>query len=161
MNESIDQRIIDLGLTLPDPLQIPPNVVVPLSMVKVVGTRVLVSGHGPQNDDGSIAEPLGQVGTDLTLEQGIAAARRVALTMLGSLQRELGSLDRIKDWVKVLGMVNSAPGFTGQTPVINGFSNLIFEVFGESKGLPVRTAVGMAGLPFNIPVEIEAELALD
>ena len=161
MNESIDQRIIDLGLTLPAPLQIPPNVVVPLSMVKVVGTRVLVSGHGPQNDDGSIAEPLGQVGTDLTLEQGIAAARRVALTMLGSLQRELGSLDRIKDWVKVLGMVNSAPGFTGQTPVINGFSNLIFEVFGESKGLPVRTAVGMAGLPFNIPVEIEAELALD
>ena len=161
MNESIDQRIIDLGLTLPAPLQIPPNVVVPLSMVKVVGTRVLVSGHGPQNDDGSIAEPLGQVGTDLTLEQGIAAARRVALTMLGSLQRELGSLDRIKDWVKVLGMVNSAPGFTGQTPVINGFSNLIFEVFGESKGLPVRTAVGMAGLPFNIPVEIEAELALE
>ena len=160
MNESIDQRIVELGLTLPGPLQMPPNVVVPLSMVKVVGKRVLVSGHGPQNDDGSIAEPLGQVGKDLDLEQGVAAARRVALTMLGSLQRELGSLDRIKEWVKVFGMVNSAPGFTGQTPVINGFSNLIVEVFGESRGLPVRSAVGMAGLPFNIPVEIEAELSL-
>ena len=160
MNESIDQRIIELGLILPAPLKLPPNVVVPLSMVKIVGKRVLVSGHGPQNDDGSIAQPLGQVGKDLTLHEGVAAAGRVALTMLGTLQRELGSLDVIKDWVKVFGMVNSAPGFTGHAPVINGFSELILEVFGESRGLPTRSAVGMAGLPFGIPVEVEAELEL-
>ena len=129
-------------------------------MVKVIDKRVIVSGHGPQNDDGSIAEPLGQVGGDVTLEEGVEAAKRVALTMMGTLQRELGSLDEIKSWVKVFGMVNSAPGFTGQTPVINGFSQTIVEVFGEEVGLAARSAVGMAGLPFNIPVEVEAELEL-
>jgi enamine deaminase RidA (YjgF/YER057c/UK114 family) len=80
--------------------------------------------------------------------------------MLGTLQRELGSLDKIKTWISVLGMVNSAPGFTGQTPVINGFSETIIEVFGEEKGKAARSAVGMAGLPFGIPVEVQAELEL-
>jgi len=141
-------------------LQLPPGVAIPLVMVKVIDKRVIVSGHGPQNDDGSIAEPLGQVGGDVTLEEGVQAAKRVALTMMGTLQRELGSLDEIKSWVKVFGMVNSAPGFTGQTPVINGFSQTIIEVFGEEVGLAARSAVGMAGLPFNIPVEVEAELEL-
>jgi len=129
-------------------------------MIKVLGKRIIVSGHGPQNEDGSIAEPLGQVGSELSVEEGITAARKVALTMMGTLQRELGSLDEIKSWVKVFGMVNSAPDFTGQTPVINGFSETIVEVFGEDKGLASRSAVGMAGLPFNIPVEVEAELEL-
>ena len=160
MSESIDQRIIDLGLTLPAPIQVPPGIIVPLVMVKIVGNRVLVSGHGPQNDDGSIAEPLGQVGSDVTQEQATYAARRVALTMLGTLQRELGSLDVIKSWVNVLGMVNTAPGFTGQTPVINGFSETIIEIFGEEKGMAARSAVGMGGLPFGIPVEVQAELEL-
>jgi enamine deaminase RidA (YjgF/YER057c/UK114 family) len=160
MSESIDQRIIDLGLTLPAAVQIPPGITVPLAMVKVVGKRVLVSGHGPQNDDGSIAEPLGQVGSDVTQEQAIKAARRVALSMLGTLQRELGTLDNIKAWVVVLGMVNTAPGFTGQTPVINGFSETIIEIFGPEKGMAARSAVGMGGLPFGIPVEVQAELEL-
>ncbi|MBT3622833.1 MAG: RidA family protein [Gammaproteobacteria bacterium] len=157
---SADQKVRELGLVLPPPLQLPPGVAVPLVMVKVIDKRVIVSGHGPQNDDGSIAEPLGQVGGDVTLEEGVEAAKRVALTMMGTLQRELGSLDEIKSWVKVFGMVNSAPGFTGQTPVINGFSQTIIEVFGEEVGLAARSAVGMAGLPFNIPVEVEAELEL-
>ena len=157
---SADQKVRELGLVLPPPLQLPPGVAVPLVMVKVIDKRVIVSGHGPQNDDGSIAEPLGQVGGDVTLEEGVQAAKRVALTMMGTLQRELGSLDEIKSWVKVFGMVNSAPGFTGQTPVINGFSQTIVEVFGEEVGLAARSAVGMAGLPFNIPVEVEAELEL-
>ncbi|MBT5153442.1 MAG: RidA family protein [Gammaproteobacteria bacterium] len=157
---SADQKVRELGLVLPPPLQLPPGVAVPLVMVKVIDKRVIVSGHGPQNDDGSIAEPLGQVGGDVTLEEGVEAAKRVALTMMGTLQRELGSLDEIKSWVKVFGMVNSAPGFTGQTPVINGFSQTIVEVFGEEVGLAARSAVGMAGLPFNIPVEVEAELEL-
>jgi enamine deaminase RidA (YjgF/YER057c/UK114 family) len=160
MSDSIDQRVLDLGLVLPAPIQLPPGVSVPLVMVKIVGSRAIVSGHGPQNDDGSIAEPLGQVGDAVSLEEAVVAARKVALTMLGTLQRELGSLDKIKTWISVLGMVNSAPGFTGQTPVINGFSETIIEVFGEEKGKAARSAVGMAGLPFGIPVEVQAELEL-
>ncbi|MDG1231278.1 MAG: RidA family protein [Pseudomonadales bacterium] len=160
MSDSIDQRVLDLGLVLPAPIQVPSGITVPLLMVKVIGTRALVSGHGPQNDDGSIAEPLGQVGDAVTQEQAIVAARKVALTMLGTLQRELGSLDKIKSWVNVFGMVNSAPGFTGQTPVINSFSETIIEIFGEEKGMAARSAVGMGGLPFGIPVEVQAELEL-
>ena len=160
MSDSIDQRIKNLGLTLPAALQIPPGIEVPLTMLKVLGKRVLVSGHGPQADDGAIAQPLGQLGSELSLEQGAQAARRAALSMLGTLQRELGSLDAIKCWVKVLGMVNSAPGFTQQTAVINGFSNTILEIFGRERGLATRSALGVAALPFGIPVEVEAELEL-
>lgn len=160
MTGRVEQRIKDLGLVLPAPLQIPPGVNVPLAMIKVLGKRVLVSGHGPQEADGSIAQPLGQVGSDLTVEEGAAAARKVALAMLGTIQREIGDFDRIDCWVKVFGMVNSAPGFTGQTPVVNGFSEQIIEIFGDECGLATRSAVGMAGLPFGIPVEVEAELQL-
>lgn len=160
MAGKIEERIRELGLGLPAPLQLPPGVDVPLAMVRIVGTRVTVSGHGPQESDGSIAQPLGKVGEDLTLEQAIEAARKVALSMTGTLQRELGDLDRIKSWVRVFGMVNSAPDFNGQTPVINGFSNQIIEIFGRECGLATRSAVGMANLPFSIPVEVEAELEL-
>ena len=160
MRDSIDRKIEQLGLRLPAALQIPPGVEAPLAMLKVLGKRVLVSGHGPLTDDGAIAEPLGQIGSDLSLEQGAQAARRVALAMLGTLQRELGSLDAIKRWVKVLGMVNSAPGFTGQVAVINGFSSAILEIFGRERGLATRSALGVAALPFGIPVEVEAELEL-
>lgn len=155
-----EERIKELGLVLPAPLQIPAGVDVPLVMLKIVGKRVIVSGHGPQEEDGSIAKPLGQVGSELSVEQGTEAARKTALGMVGTLQRELGDLDRIKSWVKVLGMVNSAPGFNGQTPVINGFSNQIIEIFGRECGMAARSAVGMAHLPFSIPVEVEAELEL-
>lgn len=160
MSGTIDTRIEELGLALPAPLQLPAGMDVPLAMIKIIGSRVLVSGHGPQEADGSIAQPLGQVGAQLTLEQGVEAARKTALTMVGTLQRELGDLDRIKSWVKVFGMVNSAPGFNAQTPVINGFSNQIIEIFGRDCGLATRSAVGMAQLPFSIPVEVEAELEL-
>ena len=155
-----DERIKELGLVLPAPLAIPPGIDAPLAFIKVTGKRVLVSGHGPQEADGSIARPLGKVGADLTVEQGAAAARKTALAMLGTIQRELGELDRIKSWVKVLGMVNSAPDFTNQMLVINGFSNTILEIFGRERGLSTRSAVGMAQLPFGIPVEVEAELEL-
>lgn len=160
MSGKIEERIEQLGLTLPAALQIPPGIDVPLAMIRIVGNRVIVSGHGPQNDDGSIAQPLGQVGNEVTLEQAVGAAQRTALTMVGTLQRELGDLDRIKSWVKVLGMVNSAPGFNQQTPVINGFSQQIIEIFGRDCGLAARSAIGVANLPFSIPVEVEAELEL-
>ena len=105
-----------------------------------------------------MARPLGKVGAEVTEAQAYEAARLTGLAILGSLQRELGSLDRIVAWVRILGMVNSAPGFGRQPAVINGFSDLILEVFGEERGAHARSAVGMAELPFGIPVEIEGEV---
>ncbi|HMO49134.1 MAG TPA: RidA family protein [Rubrivivax sp.] len=156
----IEARLSELGLILPPPLQPPPGVQLPFRFVHVVGRRALIAGHGPQQADGTLATPLGKLGRELTLEQGHAAARLTALSMLGSLQRELGSLDRITAWVRVFGMVNSAPGFNRQPSVINGFSELILEVFGPRIGAHARSAVGMAELPFDIPVEIEGEVEL-
>ena len=154
----IDQRLSDLGLALPAPLQLPPGVVLPFPWVRIIGTRALISGHGPTNADGSLAHPLGKVGTEVTLEQAHAAARLTALAILASLKRELGNLDRIVAWSRVFGMVNSAPGFNKQPAVINGFTDLILEVFGAEKGAHARSAVGLAELPFGIPVEVEGEV---
>jgi len=120
----------------------------------------LISGHGPQASDGSFAEPLGKLGQEVSLEQGYTSARLTALSILGSLKRALGDLDRVAAWSRVFGMVNSAPGFNKQPSVINGFSDLILEVFGPQVGAHSRSAVGMAELPFNIPVEIEGEVEL-
>ena len=156
----IESKLAALGLVLPAPLKPPPGIVLPFAMVRIVGTRAVVSGHGPQNADGSIAQPLGKVGSDLTIEQGYAAARLVALSIFASLQRALGDLDRIAGWSRVLGMVNSAPGFVRQPAVINGFSELVIEVFGAEVGAHARSAVGLFELPFGIPVEVEAEVEL-
>ena len=157
---TIEQRIADLGLTLPAPLQLPPGVVLPFPWVRTVGTRAIISGHGPTGVDGSLAPPLGKVGRDVSLEQAYAAARLTGLAILGSLKRELGELDRIAAWTRVFGMVSSAPGFNRQPAVINGFTDLIVEIFGPAKGAHARSAVGMAELPFDIPVEIEGEVQL-
>ena len=157
---AIADRLAALGLVLPAALQVPPGVVLPFQFVRIVGDRALIAGHGPQTADGAVAPPFGKVGAELSIEEGYAAARLTALSMLGSLQRALGDLDRIAAWVRVFGMVNSAPGFHRQPSVINGFSDLILEVFGPEAGAHSRSAVGMAELPFNIPVEIEAEVVL-
>lgn len=156
----IEERLSSLGLNLPPPLKTPPGVVLPFQFVRVLGQRALISGHGPQNPDGSVAAPLGKLGRELTVEQGYAAARLTALSILGSLKRELGDLDRIVAWGRVFGMVNSAPGFSRQPAVINGFSELILELFGPEAGAHSRSAVGMAELPFEIPVEIEGEVEI-
>ena len=156
----IEQRLQALGLVLPAPLQLPPGAALPFPWVRVVGSRALISGHGPTNTDGSLAQPLGKVGAEVTVEQGHVAARLAGLAILASLQRELGDLDRIARWVRVFGMVNSAPGFNRQPAVINGFTELIVEVFGTEVGAHARSAVGMAELPFDIPVEVEGEVSL-
>lgn len=154
----VEQRLAALGFVLPPPIKTPPGVRLPFEFVRIIDTRALISGHGPQNADGSIAGPLGKLGQELTVEQGYAAARLAALAILGSLQRALGDLDRITAWGRVFGMVNSAPGFTQQPAVINGFSDLILQVFDPRVGSHARSAVGLAELPFGIPVEIEGEV---
>jgi len=155
-----EQRLKALGLKLPEPVKPPPGVVLPFQFVRVQGNRAFISGHGPTNEDGSLARPLGKVGRELDVAQGAAAARLVGLSVLGSLRRALGDLDRVTAWTRVFGMVNSAPGFNQQPSVINGFSDLVLEVFGPKIGAHARSAVGMAELPFDIPVEIEAEVEI-
>jgi enamine deaminase RidA (YjgF/YER057c/UK114 family) len=157
----IEKKLQALGLALPAPLVLPPGVTLPFAWVRVHDNRAYVSGHGPQNADGSLASPLGKVGLDVSLDQARHAARLTALAILGSLKRELGDLDRVSAWLRVFGMVNSAPGFKQQPAVINGFTELIVELYGPQRGLHARSAVGMAELPFGIPVEIEAEVAIE
>lgn len=157
---TIESRLASLGLVLPPQLQPPPGVVLPFQFVRLVGNRAFISGHGPQNADGSLAQPLGKLGRELSVEQGYVAARLTALSILGSLQRALGDLDRIASWGRIFGMVNSARGFQQQPSVINGFSDLILELYGPETGAHARSAVGLAELPFNIPVEIEGEVEI-
>ena len=156
----IADRLSALGIVLPAPLQLPRGAVLPFPWVRVVGARALISGHGPTHVDGTLATPLGKVGLEVTEEQAYQAARLTGLSILGSLQRQLGDLDRIAGWTRVFGMVNSAPGFKRQPAVINGFTDMIIDVFGPDVGAHARSAVGMAELPFNIPVEIEGEVEL-
>lgn len=158
--KTVSRRLAELGLTPSAPIQVPAGVVYPFVWVRRRGSRVLVSGHLPLEADGSLAKPLGKVGSDLSPEQGAAAARKVALAMLGSLERELGDLERIAAWLRVLGFVNAAPGFRAIPAVVNGFSELIVDVFGRERGAHSRSAVGVAELPFGVPVEVEAEVEL-
>lgn len=155
-----EDRLTELGLVLPAPLQLPAGASLPFPWVRIVGSRALFSGHGPTHTDGSLAQPLGKVGLEVTEEQAYVAARLTGLAVLGSLKRELGSLSRIECWTRVFGMVNSAPGFTRQPAVINGFTDLIVSVFGPERGAHARSAVGLAELPLRIPVEIEGEVEL-
>jgi enamine deaminase RidA (YjgF/YER057c/UK114 family) len=158
---TIDERVQALGLTLSDAFRSPTGAAYPFSWVRTRGDRAYISGHLPLNADGTLAEPRGKVGETLSIDQGAAAARLVGLAMLGSLTRELGELERIRAWLRVLGMVNVAPGTTQLAGVVNGFSELIVEVFGRERGAHARSAVGMAELPFGVAVEIEAEVEIE
>ena len=150
-----EAKLAELNIVLPTPSSPMANYV---GAVRV-GSLLFVSGHGPMRDGKATAR--GKVGKDLTVEQGYAVAREVGLNLLATVRATLGSLDRVKRVVKVLGMVNSAEGFGDQPKVINGFSDLMVEVFGEAIGKHARSAVGMAGLPVNIPVEIEMVLEVE
>jgi enamine deaminase RidA (YjgF/YER057c/UK114 family) len=156
----IERRIAELGLVLPEPLTPPPGVELPFPFVRIRGTRAFVSGHGPTNPDGSIAGPFGKVGAEVTQEQAHQAAELTGLAMLSGLRAALGDLDRVTAWLRVFGMVNTAPGFTATPAVINGFSELILRLWGRDNGAHARSAVGMAALPFDLPVEIEAEVEI-
>ena len=146
---SAEDRVKELGLELPAVAQPVANYV----PAKRVGSLLFVAGHGPARDKQG-NRPIGKIGRELTVEQGYEAARLAGLNLLATLRSELGSLDRVRQIVKVLGMVNCAPGFDQTPQVINGCSDLFVEVFGEP-GRHARAAVGMAELPSSIPVEIE------
>jgi enamine deaminase RidA (YjgF/YER057c/UK114 family) len=151
MANSPEARLKELGITLPKAAQ-------PMAKYKMavrVGNVLYVSGHGPVKVDP--ATPVtGRCGLDLTMEQGKASARSVGLNILATVRDQLGSLDKVKRLVKTLGMVNSTPDFLQHPAVINGYSELMAEVFGEDAGVGARSAVGFPVLPGNIAVEIEA-----
>lgn len=149
-----DQRFEQLNLKLP-PAPAPIGVYKPLL---VVGDFVYVSGHGTVKEDKSLI--VGRIGDDMTMEEGKLAARQVGLAILATLKTNLGTLDKIKRVVKVLGMVNCVPEFEKHPFVINGCSELFAQVWGQENGIGVRSAVGMGSLPDNIPVEIEAMFEL-
>lgn len=143
-----EKRLKELGITLKEPGKPIANFITAVT----VGKLVFVSGHGPVMANGEYMK--GKVGADLTLEQGKEAARLTGISLLGALKSEIGDLKKVKRFVKVLGMVNAIPTFDQHPQVINGFSDLMVDVFGES-GKHARSAVGMGSLPMNIPVEIE------
>jgi enamine deaminase RidA (YjgF/YER057c/UK114 family) len=144
-----ETRIQELHLNLPNP----PKPMAKYKTAVQVGNILYVSGHGPLKTDGKLIE--GRVGAELTLDQGKAAARVVGLAILSTVRHTLGSLDKVQRLIKTLGMVNSTEGFKDHPQVINGFSDLMAEVFGDDAGVGARSAVGMGSLPGNIAVEIE------
>jgi enamine deaminase RidA (YjgF/YER057c/UK114 family) len=149
-----EQRFAQLGLTLP-PAPSPLGVYKPCL---VVGNHLYVSGHGTVQNDKTLI--IGKIGKDMDQEQGKLAARQVGLAILSTIKTHLGTLDKIKRVVKVLGMVNCVPEFEKHPYVINGCSELFAKVWGEENGVGVRSAVGFGSLPDNIPVEIEAMFEL-
>lgn len=148
MAQDYEKRIKELGIVLPEPTQPVANYV----KAVVTGNLVFLAGHGPSTADGKLVT--GRVGNDMTQEEGYEAARLAGISMLSTLKHTIGDLNRVNRIVKVLGMVNCVEGFENQPEVINGFSDLMVEVFGEN-GKHARAAVGMNSLPRNIAVEVE------
>ncbi|TJW30622.1 MAG: RidA family protein, partial [Mesorhizobium sp.] len=136
----IEAKLDEMDLVLPEPLLVPSGLRMPFAWVRIRGKRAFVSGHVPQNADGSLAQPLGKVGADVTPEEGYQAARLVALGHLASLKRALGDLDRVTAWLRVFAMVNVAPGFDQTPRVTNGYSDLILELYGADVGMHARSS---------------------
>ncbi|MEV0399163.1 RidA family protein [Actinoallomurus sp. NPDC050550] len=149
----IERRLSELGAVLPSPIAAPPGVAQRLEFVTVAGPLAYLSGHGPADGPRRLAR--GKVGADLTVEEGRAAARQCALAALASLKREFGELSRVRRWIKVTGYVNCTPGFEQTPAVVNGFSDLVCDLWGDA-GRHARSAIGVCALPFAVPVEVEA-----
>jgi enamine deaminase RidA (YjgF/YER057c/UK114 family) len=149
----IDTRLDELGLTLPEPLVPPGN----FQLVKVHGGLAYIAGHGPFDGSSLVVE--GLVGRDLTLEEAYEAARLTGLSILASLKRELGDLDRVTQWIRAVGYVHCEPGFAQNAAVVNGFSDLIVELWGEA-GKHARSAPGQGPSPLNVPIIVDAIAAV-
>ncbi|WP_299637422.1 RidA family protein [uncultured Ruegeria sp.] len=155
-----EDRLEKLGLNLPQPTKLPKGLVLPFDFVNIRGNRLLFSGHPKSAVDGSLSGPFGTVGADLTTEQAYREAREVALTVLANIKAEIGELSRITGWLRVFGMVTSAPGYSEQHVVVNGFSDLVIEIFGQDIGRHARSAIGVSGLPLGFAMEIEGEVLI-
>ncbi len=151
---TIEQKLEAMGLSLPAPLVPPGN----FELVKVHGGLAYVAGHGPFDGATLLAE--GLVGRDLTVDQGYDAARKTALSILASLKRELGDLDRVTQWIRAVGYVHCAPGFGQNATVVNGFSDLIVELWGDA-GRHARSAPGQGPSPLNVPIIVDAIVAVE
>lgn len=152
---SIEEKLEKHGWVLPNPMQIPEGVELPFPFVKVHGSMAYISGHLPLEQDGQVGLIRGKLGDTVSIEQGYESAQLVCLAILASLKDALGSLDNVKTWVRVFGMVNATKDFELHPQVINGFSDMIYKLYGPMRGYPCRSAVGMGSLPFQVPVEIE------
>ena len=150
----IEHKLQEMGIALPAPLKPPGN----FELVTVHGGLAYVAGHGPF--DGSTLLMAGRVGDDLTLEEGYEAARLTALSMFASLKRELGDLERVTRWLRAVGYVHCTPGFSQNAAVTNGFSDLVVELWGDA-GRHARSSPGQGPAPLNVPVIIDAIVAVD
>jgi enamine deaminase RidA (YjgF/YER057c/UK114 family) len=151
---AIESRLEELGLTLPEPIVPPGN----YRLMKVHHGLGYIAGHGPF--DGATPLVQGLVGSDLTLEEGYRAARLTGLSILATLKRELGELDRVTGWIRAVAYVQSAPGFVDNAKVTNGFSDLIVELWGDA-GQHARSSPGQGPSPLNVPVIVDAIVAVD
>ncbi len=155
-----EERLSELGLELPAPAKVPNGVHLPFSFVNVRGSRVLFSGSPKSAKDGTITGPYGLVGRDLSTEQAYADARMIGLSVLANIKAEIGELSRIVGWTRVFGMVASAPNYSEQHLVVNGFSDLVIDVFGTEVGRHARSAIAVSGLPLGFAMEIEGEVQI-
>jgi len=160
MAASVDRRLDELGLVLPGATKLLPGVTVPFEWVRVHDGRAYVSGHGPVAVDGSLPGPFGKVPSEVSLEVAQQCARRTALAVLANVRAAIGDLDRIAAWTMVNGFVNADPGYAQTTMVLNPFSDVLLQVFGPEVGSHARTAIGVAAVPFNLPLVVSAEIQL-
>jgi enamine deaminase RidA (YjgF/YER057c/UK114 family) len=156
----IERKLASLGLGLPEPFKLPPGRAVSGAWVRVRADRAYIAGHCPLAPDGSVAEPLGKIGRDLTPDQGYQAARLATLAILASLKRTLGDLDRVRAWLRIHGLVNTVPEFTLLAGVMNGCSDLILELYGQEAGQHARSAVGAVSLVWDAPIVLEGEVEI-
>jgi enamine deaminase RidA (YjgF/YER057c/UK114 family) len=152
---TIRDKLAERGLTIPPGQVIPPGMQLTYRRLTKSGVIVFVAGHGPTKGDGW--GYLGKIGRDLSVEEGVAAAQLTALNVLGTIERDLGPIDGVRQWLKVTGYVNAIDGFTEQARIVNGFSDLLVDLYGRD-ALASRTSVGVPDLPFGMPVEVEAIL---
>jgi len=154
----VAERLSERGLTIPPQQVAPPGVRLTYRRLVRWEGIAYIAGHGPTHGEGW-GSPLGKVGVDVTVEEAVAAAQLTALNVLGTVERELGSLDVVACWLKINGYVSAVDGFTEHAKVINGFSDLVVDLYGEER-LAARTSVGVPHLPFDMPVEVDAVIGL-
>jgi enamine deaminase RidA (YjgF/YER057c/UK114 family) len=154
----IAKQLAEHGWTIPPAQVAPPGVKLTYRRLVVWDNIAYIAGHGPTYGEGW-GSPLGKVGREVTVEEAVAAAELTALNVLGTIERELGSLDNVACWLKINGFVNAVDGFTEQAKVVNGFSDVILELYGIDR-LAARTSVGVPHLPFDMPVEVDAVVAI-